>query len=66
MPLQAPVPGTLTANFGKFIFLAAESDEKAQAQGITSFGGFQKPIQVQQEGAWLTKQGLLLVSNPSQ
>lgn len=47
MPLQAPVPGMLTANFGKFIFLAAESDEKAQAQGITSLGGFQKPIQVQ-------------------
>lgn len=40
MLLQAPVPGTLTVNCGKFIFLAVESDEKAEAQGRKKLGCF--------------------------
>lgn len=40
MPSQAPVSRTPTANFGKFIFPAVESDKKAQAQDVKSLGAF--------------------------
>lgn len=67
MLLWAPVPGTPPVNLGKLIFLAVESDEKAQAQGSKKLGGgrllktYSGPVE-----AWLIKWGLLLLLNPGQ
>lgn len=65
MLLWAPVPGTLPVNLGKFIFLAVESDEKAQAQDSKKLGGLLKTHSGPVE-AWLIKWGLLLLLNPGQ